>query len=149
VVIDADALMLLRPESQGIALRVLTPHEGEMAALEAAFSLPATGPRHARALALAHAARAVVVLKGPDSVIAAPGGAVTVSPRASAWLSVAGSGDVLAGIIASRLAVHGDPWQAAREGLWLHGEAARHCGAAFTATDLAASTGLALRAALA
>jgi hydroxyethylthiazole kinase-like uncharacterized protein yjeF len=149
VVIDADALMLLRPESQGIALRVLTPHEGEMAALEAAFSLPATGPRHARALALAHAARAVVVLKGPDSVIAAPGGAVTVSPRASAWLSVAGSGDVLAGIIASRLAVHGDPWQAAREGLWLHGEAARHCGAAYTAADLAASTGHALRAALA
>jgi hydroxyethylthiazole kinase-like uncharacterized protein yjeF len=148
-VIDADALMLLRPESQGTAPRVLTPHEGEMAALEAAFRLSATGPRQPRALALAQAARAVVVLKGPDSVIAAPGGAVTVSPRASAWLSVAGSGDVLAGIIASRLAVHGDAFLAAQEGLWLHGEAARRCGAAFTAADLAASTGHALRAALA
>jgi hydroxyethylthiazole kinase-like uncharacterized protein yjeF len=148
-VIDADALMLLRPESQGTVPRVLTPHEGEMAALEAAFRLSATGPRQPRALALAQAARAVVVLKGPDSVIAAPGGAVTVSPRASAWLSVAGSGDVLAGIIASRLAVHGDAFLAAQEGLWLHGEAARRCGAAFTAADLAASTGHALRAALA
>lgn len=148
VVIDADALMLLRPESPGTAPRVLTPHEGEMAALEAAFRLPPTGTRRMRALALAEASAAVVLLKGPDSLIAAPGGDVTVSPRASAWLSVAGSGDVLAGIIASRLAVHGDALLAAQEGLWLHGEAARRCGSAFTAGDLAAATGYALSAAL-
>ena len=147
VVIDADALTLLRPDSPGKAPRVLTPHEGEMAALEAAFALSATGTRRARALALARVAQAVVLLKGPDSLIAAPGGDVIVSPRASPWLSVAGSGDVLAGIIASRLAVHGDALRAAQEGLWLHGEAARQCGAAFTAGDLAASTGHALRAA--
>lgn len=149
LVIDADALMLLRPDSPGKAPRVLTPHEGEMAALEAAFGLSATGTRSARAVALAEAARAIVVFKGPDSLVAAPGGAVTVSPRASAWLSVAGSGDVLAGIIASRLAVLGDGLLAAEEGLWLHGEAARRCGPAFTAGDLAAMTGHALRAALA
>ncbi len=148
VVIDADALTLLGPDSPGKALRVLTPHEGEMAALEAAFALCPTGTRRARALALANAAGGVVLLKGPDSLIAEPGGAVVVSPRASAWLSVAGSGDVLAGIIASRLAVHGDALLAAEQGLWLHGEAARRCGPAFTASDLAAATGYALSAAL-
>lgn len=147
VVIDADALTLLGPASPGTAPRVLTPHEGEMAALEASFGLSATGTRRARAVALAEAAGAVVLLKGPDSLIAAPGGDVTVSPRATAWLSVAGSGDVLAGIIASRLAVHGDALLAAQEGLWLHGEAARRCGPAFTAGDLAAATGYALSAA--
>lgn len=146
--IDADALTLLRPDSPGTAPRVLTPHEGEMAALEAAFGLAATGTRRARALALAETGQAVVLLKGPDSLIATPSGDVTVSPRASAWLSVAGSGDVLAGIIASRLAVHGDAHRAAQEGLWLHGEAARRCGPAFTAGDLAGATGSALSAAL-
>lgn len=148
VVIDADALMLLRPESPREASRVLTPHEGEMVALEASFGLSASGTRRARSVALAEAARAVVLLKGPDSLIATPDGDVTVSPRASPWLSVAGSGDVLAGIIASRLAVHGDAHRAAQEGLWLHGEAARRCGPAFTAGDLAAATGHALSAAL-
>ncbi len=148
VVIDADALMLLRPDSPGTAARVLTPHEGEMAALEASFGLSANDSRRVRALALAEASAAVVLLKGPDSLIAVPGGNVTVAPRASAWLSVAGSGDVLAGIIASRLAVHGDAFLAAQEGLWLHGEAARRCGSAFTAGELAAATGYALSAAL-
>jgi hydroxyethylthiazole kinase-like uncharacterized protein yjeF len=149
VVIDADALTLLRPDSPGTAPRVLTPHEGEMAALEAAFGLPGIGTRRARALALAETTGAIVLLKGPDSLIAAPDGGVTVSPRASTWLSVAGSGDVLAGVIASRLAVHGDALLAAEEGLWLHGEGARQCGPAFTAGDLAAATGHAVMAALA
>lgn len=148
VVIDADALTLLGPDSPGTAQRVLTPHGGEMAALEASFGLSNGGTRRARAVALAEASGAVVLLKGPDSLIAAPGGDVTVSPRASTWLSVAGSGDVLAGIIASRLAVHGDAFLAAQEGLWLHGAAARRCGPAFTAGDLAAATGYALSAAL-
>ncbi len=147
-VIDADALMLLRPDMPGSAPCVLTPHDGEMAALEAAHGLPGTGLRRGRAQALAEASGAVVLLKGPDSLIAAPGGEITLAPRASTWLSVAGSGDVLAGMIASRLAVHGDAHLAAREGLWLHGEAARLAGPAFTAGELAAKTTLALRAAL-
>lgn len=148
VVIDADALMLLRPDMPGSAPRVLTPHEGEMAALEAAHGLAGTGLCRDRAKAVAKASGAVVLLKGPDSLIAAPGGGVTLAPRASPWLSVAGSGDVLAGMIASCLAVHGDAHLAAREGLWLHGEAARIAGPAFTAGELAAATTLALRAAL-
>ena len=147
-VIDADALMLLRPDRPGTAPCVLTPHEGEMAALEAAFGLTGTALRRDRAKALAEASGAVVLLKGPDSLIAAPGGDITLAPRASPWLSVAGSGDVLAGMIASRLAAHGDAWLAAHEGLWLHGEAARLAGPAFTAGDLAAATSRAVKAAL-
>jgi NAD(P)H-hydrate repair Nnr-like enzyme with NAD(P)H-hydrate dehydratase domain len=119
-----------------------------MAALEAAFGLSGRGLRRDRAKALAEASGAVILLKGPDSLIAAPDGNVTLAPRASTWLSVAGSGDVLAGIIASRLAVHGDAWLAAQEGLWLHSEAARLCGPAFTASDLAAATTPAVKAAL-
>lgn len=136
-VVDADGLMLLRPAMLSGTPMVLTPHDGEMAALERAFDLPASGLRRERALALAAASKAVVVLKGPDSVIAGPEGELVVSPRASSWLSVAGTGDVLAGTIASRLAVHGDAMRAAEEGLWLHGEAARIIGAAFTAGELA------------
>lgn len=144
-VVDADALMLLRPAMMGGGPCVLTPHEGEMAAVERSFGLDAQGLRRERACALARAARCVVVLKGPDTVIAAPGGEIVVTPRASSWLSVAGTGDVLAGTIASRLAVHGDPLRAAEEGLWLHAEAARLSGAAFTAGELAHAVQNALR----
>lgn len=136
-VIDADALILLRPGMLSGCPCILTPHEGEMLALERAFSLETKGLRRDRALALAKVSNAVVVLKGPDTLIAAPDGMLILAPRASAWLSVAGTGDVLAGTIASRLAVHADPLRAAQEGLWLHGEAARLCGAAFTPSELA------------
>lgn len=148
-VIDADALMLLGPDMPLRAACVLTPHEGEMAALERAFGLSGAALRRDRAGALARASGAVVLLKGPDSLIAAPDGSVTLAPRAPSWLAVAGSGDVLAGMIASRLAMHGDAARAAREGVWLHGEAARLAGPAFTALDLARATRLAVRAAIA
>lgn len=140
-VIDADALMLLDRPAPGA---VLTPHEGEMAALEKAFGLVGGGLRRDRASALARATGAVVVLKGPDTVIAAPAGEVVLAPRATSWLSIAGTGDVLAGTIASRLAVHGDPLRAASEGVMLHGEAARLAGPAFTAGELARHVGKAL-----
>ena len=138
-VIDADALMLLSP---GLLPRragglLLTPHEGEMAALENRFGLPSDAPRPVRALALARLAKAVVLFKGPDSMIAAPDGTLILSPRAPSWLSVAGSGDVLSGIALGRLAVTRDPLRAAQEALWLHGEAARIAGPAFTASQLA------------
>ncbi|MCH7628264.1 NAD(P)H-hydrate dehydratase [Novosphingobium percolationis] len=147
-VLDADALVLLGPDLPLKAPAILTPHQGEMAALESAFALSGAGPRHARAAALAKAATATVLLKGPDSVIADPDGAVTVAPRASTWLSAAGTGDVLAGLVASRLAVTGDAPRAAREGLWLHGEAARLSGPAFTAGDLAHAANRALAGAM-
>lgn len=149
-VVDADALVLLRPAMLAGAPCVLTPHEGEMTALERAFGLSGAGLRRDRALALAEVSGAVVVLKGPDTLIAAPGGEIVLAPRASSWLSVAGTGDVLAGTIASRLATHcqdlGQALRAAEEGLWLHGEAARLCGPAFTAGELAHAVQAALKA---
>ena len=91
-----------------------------------------------QALAAARGSGAVVLLKGPTSVVAAPDGRAAVSDRATPWLSTAGTGDVLAGLCAARLAVTGDPFLAAAQALWLHGEAARLAGPAFLADDLAA-----------
>ena len=138
-VVDADGLMLLSPGllPRRIGGLVLTPHEGEMAALEHRFGLPSVGSRAARAAAMAGLTKAAVVFKGPDTIIAGPTGTVLLSPRASSWLSVAGSGDVLAGITLARLAVTRDPLRAACEAVWLHGEAARIAGPAFTASALA------------
>ncbi len=140
-VVDADALMLLTPElaARRRAPTLATPHEGELAALERSFGLAGTGSKVARAVALAATSGMVVVAKGPDSVIAAPDGRIACAPRASSWLSTAGTGDVLAGTIASRLAAGADAFKAAAEGLWLHGEAARRTPVPFTAGQLAQS----------
>jgi hydroxyethylthiazole kinase-like uncharacterized protein yjeF len=138
-VLDADALVLLAPRSlaEHTAPLIATPHEGELASLERAFDLDGAGGKVDRALALAQAARMVVVAKGPDSVVAAPNGRVAYASRGSSWLSTAGTGDVLAGTIASRLACGEDVFDAACQGVWLHTEAARLCGAAFSAGQLA------------
>ncbi len=139
-VFDADALMLLQPgDVQGRRAAVIaTPHEGELAALDAAFGLGSKGSKVDRARALARGSGMVIVAKGPDSVIAAPDGRTVLAPRAPSWLSTAGTGDVLAGAIASRLASGEEPFAAACQGLWLHGEAARLAGTAFSAAELAA-----------
>ena len=138
-VLDADALMLLAPRllAEHRALLIATPHEGELAALERAFELPGSGTKVQRAAALAQASVMVVVAKGADSVVAAPDGRIALAHRASSWLSTAGTGDVLAGIISSRLATGADPFDAACDGLWLHAEAARLCDPPFTAGQLA------------
>ena len=137
-VIDADALALLGPgDLAGFdAPLVLTPHAGEMAALARSFGLEQKG-KVAQARELARTARAVVVSKGPDTVIAAPDGRTAFLRSPTSWLSVGGSGDVLAGVIASRLAASGDPYRAACEGAWLHAAAGRLAGPAFLASELA------------
>ncbi|MCP1471013.1 hydroxyethylthiazole kinase-like uncharacterized protein yjeF [Sphingobium sp. OAS761] len=132
LVLDADALSLLAGTGDFPARAILTPHEGEFRRLFG--DLP--GSKLDRALAAARRSGAVIVYKGPDSVIAAPDGRVTVSAGASHWLSTAGTGDVLAGIIAARMAVTGDRFRAACEGVWLHGEAARRAGPGLIADDL-------------
>ncbi|PNU05323.1 NAD(P)H-hydrate dehydratase [Novosphingobium guangzhouense] len=146
VVIDADALVLLAPRhlAERDAAVIATPHEGELVALERAFDLDGAGTRPERALALAAASGMVVVAKGPDTVVAAPDGRIACAARASPWLSTAGTGDVLAGVIASRVATGRDAFDAACEGVWLHGEAARLCPPAFTAGQLAEAVPLAL-----
>ena len=73
---------------------------------------------------------------------------MVVAPLASSWLSTAGTGDVLAGLCAARLAVTGDPFLAACEAVWLHGEAARRAGAAFAADDLVSHLSPALESCL-
>jgi hydroxyethylthiazole kinase-like uncharacterized protein yjeF len=135
-VIDADGLIALGELGFDVMPPqcILTPHEGEFTALFG--DLP--GNRIAQALAAARTSGAVVVLKGNDTVIAAPDGQCRIAYGAPSWLSTAGTGDVLAGLCAARLAVTRDPMQAACEAVWLHGEAARRAGAAFIADDLLA-----------
>ena len=139
-VLDADALILLKPAMliARTAPLIVTPHGGELATLEQAFGLSGDGTKLGRALALAQTGNLIVVAKGADTVIAAPDGRATLSQLGSSWLSTAGTGDVLAGTIASRLASGADVFEAACEGVWLHGHAARLCPAPFTAGQLAA-----------
>ncbi|TMM50478.1 NAD(P)H-hydrate dehydratase [Qipengyuania marisflavi] len=139
-VLDADALHLIDEDMlEGVdATRlIVTPHEGELASLCRSFGVTAQGKlASARAL---HGVTALTVLaKGPDTVLVGQG-AVRFFPRGSSWLSVAGTGDVLAGILAARLAHHGDPVRAGEEAVWLHHTAACLAAPAFTAGQLAAA----------
>ncbi|MEW9853682.1 NAD(P)H-hydrate dehydratase [Novosphingobium sp. M1R2S20] len=149
-VIDADALVLLSPRnlSERTAPIIATPHEGELLALERAFECEATGSKAERALAIAQATGMIIVSKGPDTLVAAPDGRLACAGVASSWLSTAGTGDVLAGVIASRLANGREPFESACEGVWLHAEAARLSPPAFTAGELARAIPQALGACL-
>ena len=148
MVLDADALMLLEPAMVPPETPVLaTPHDGELAQLAKAFGITAPSRRDL-ALAIAKASGMVIIAKGPDTLVAAPNGRLAIAAPAPTWLSVAGTGDVLAGIAASRLAAGSDPFTAACEAVWLHGEAARWAGAAFTPSELAARVSEALAACL-
>ncbi len=136
-VCDADALSLLEPSmldgrSQPI---IATPHAGELDAMANAFGTVGLD-RAEQAQELAEGIEGVLVAKGPDTLIAAEGSPLMVMPPATSWLSTAGTGDVLAGLIASRLATGVGPRKAAEQGCWLHAEAARRAGAAFSAGEL-------------
>ncbi|NQX95010.1 MAG: NAD(P)H-hydrate dehydratase, partial [Erythrobacter sp.] len=148
LVLDADALHLVDPSDlPGDVPIVATPHDGELDALCRRFAVIAEG-RMAKAKVLSAASGMIVLAKGADSFVASPDGALAIGPAAPSWLSVAGSGDVLAGILVSRLATGRDAFKAAQESLWLHAEAARKCGAAFTADDLASAVSEAVAACL-
>jgi len=140
LVLDAGALRLIgRLGVERLAalpaMAILTPHDGEFEGLFGGMIGPG-GSKIDRALTAAERSGAVVVHKGPDTVIAAPDGQVAVAPSGSAWLSTGGTGDVLAGIIAAMRARGLDAFAAASAGVWLHAEAARRCGTAFIADDL-------------
>ena len=129
MVLDADGLNAHAGALETLAARagatVLTPHAGELGRL---LELPSAEIererlRHARDAAVR--ARAVVLLKGDDTLIAAPGGPVLVSPGGSPALATAGTGDVLAGVIAALLAAGLDALTAAAAGVWMHGAAGR------------------------
>lgn len=166
VVLDAGALAVvsdsphlqerLAARHRGGLVTVLTPHQGEFERLRPGLLASASGRLAAARAAAAHLS-SVVVLKGPGTVIAGPGGEAFLDTEGTADLGTAGSGDVLTGIIAAVLA---GAWadghrdlpsltEAVAAGVWLHGRAGRIAALAgpVTATDVAAAVPAAVRAA--
>jgi len=132
-VLDADALTHLGdPERLRRQDAIVTPHEGEFRKLFGEIA----GTKPERAIEAAQRSGAVVVYKGPDTLVATPDGRVGFAPRAHPWLASAGTGDVLAGLIAAMRARGLDAFDAASAGVWIHGRAAEIAGPQLIADDL-------------
>ncbi len=133
VVVDADALTLCQGDPERLrGGAVLTPHDGEFARV---FGPPGED-RLTAVRAAAVRTGAVVLLKGADTIVAAPDGRAVVNDNAPPWLATAGAGDVLAGVIAGLLAQGMPAWESACAGAWLHGHAASLAGPGLIAEDL-------------
>ena len=140
LVVDADVFTSFReaPDKLFAALDardVLTPHAGEFERIFPGL-LKEAGDRSRAALLAAARAGAVVLLKGPQTVVAAPDGRCALNTNASPWLATAGSGDVLGGIIGGLLAQGMASFEAACAGAWMHGEAGRTFGPGLISSDL-------------
>lgn len=140
LVIDADALTVFSedPEEMFSVLDrddVLTPHVGEFERLFPGL-LKSSPERITAARAAAKRAGTVVLLKGSDTVIAAPDGRAVVNTNGSPWLATAGAGDVLAGFIAGLIAQGLDSFDAACAAVWIHAEAAAAFGPGLISEDL-------------
>lgn len=139
LVVDADGLSLFEGRAEDLFLGldrddVLTPHAGEFERLFPGL-LDRCG-REGAARQAAQIAGAVVVLKGADTVIAAPDGRLSVNRGGPPWLATAGTGDVLAGMIGGLISQKMDSFDAARAAVWTHAEAGRAIGPGLISEDL-------------
>lgn len=144
MVLDADALTSFAGKLDVLAAAtralprpvILTPHEGEARVL---FGEAGTATRPERARAAARSGGAIIILKGHETLIAAPDGRIAINTNAPPTLATAGSGDVLAGLILGLLAQGMPGFEAACCGVWLHGEAGGRAGAHPIAEDFIAA----------
>lgn len=132
VVLDADALAEL--PARLAPHYILTPHQGEF---DRAFP-DIEGDRTFRVQEAAKRLNCVIVLKGAETLVAAPDGQVVKNVYASPWLATAGSGDVLAGMITGLVAQDMSPFDTCCAAVWIHGECARRFGPYLVAADLSA-----------
>ena len=136
IVLDADALSIFEknPNTLFSAIKmpcILTPHEAEFKRL-----FPMQGDRLSAVRKAAKLSGAIIILKGPDTIIASPSGDAAINSNAPPTLATAGTGDVLAGFVLGLLAQNTTPFDAACAAVWLHSEAANKFGNGLIAEDL-------------
>ncbi len=144
LVLDADGITAFEdnPEKLFTANRntdtalVLTPHEGEFRRLFPDIAAENGTSKVDKARKAANRANAIVIYKGPDTVIAAPDGRAIINANGSPFLATAGSGDVLAGIVCGLLSQGMPAFEAASASVWIHADAARRFGPGLIAEDL-------------